>query len=124
MARGLITRLARSTDYDQILKLSEGIYDGHDYLPRRYHTWMAMGNMHVMLAFSGDKLVSLAACSIIDEGKTFVTRAGRTLPNFQGQGNYKLLCRALFRFLKKAVSDDSTVATFELFDSEDVRQQL
>ena len=101
MAQDLTIRLARSTDYDKILKLSEGIYDGHDYLPRRYHTWMAMENMHVMLAFSGDKLVSLAACFIIDEGKTFVTRAGRTLPNFRGQGNYKLLQRALFDFSRR-----------------------
>ena len=101
MAQDLTIRLARSTDYDQILKLSEGICDGHGYLPRRYHTWMAMENMHVMLAFSGDKLVSLVACSIIDEGKTIVTRAGRTSPNFRGQGNYKLLHRALLDFSRK-----------------------
>ena len=101
MAQGLTILLARSTDYDQILKLSEGIYDGRDYLPRRYHTWMAMENMHVMLAFSGDKLVRLAACSIIDEGKTVVTHAGRTSPNFRCQGNCKFLCRALFDFLRK-----------------------
>ena len=101
MARGCIIRLARSNDYDQILKLSEGIYDGHDYLPRRYHTWMTMENMHVMLAFSSEKLVSLFSCSIIDEGKTIVTRAGRTSPYFRGQGNSKLLNRALLDFTRK-----------------------
>ena len=101
MAQDLTIRLARSTDYDQILKLSEGIYDGRDYLPRRYHTWMAMENTYVMLVFSGDKLVSLGACSIIDEGKTIVGRAGRTSPNFRGQGNFKLLHRALLDFSRK-----------------------
>lgn len=98
MAQNLTIRLARSTDYDQILKLSKGIYDGHDYLPPRYHTWMAIENLHVMLAFSGNKLASLVACSIIDEGKTVVTRAGRTSQEFRGQGIYKLLQRAILDF--------------------------
>ncbi|XP_074629094.1 histidine N-acetyltransferase-like [Acropora palmata] len=101
MAQNLTIRLARSTDYDQILKLSKGIYDGHDYLPPRYHTWMAMKNLHVMLAFSGNKLASLIACSIIDEGKTVVIRAGRTSPEFRGQGIYKLLQRAILDFSLK-----------------------
>ena len=101
MARNLTISLTRSTDYDQILKLLEGIYDGHDHLPRRYHTWMAMENLNVMMAFSGNKLASLVACSIIDEGKTVVTRAGRTSPEFRGQGIYKLLQRAILDFSLK-----------------------
>ena len=101
MVQNLTIRLARSTDYGQILKLSEGIYDGHDYLPPRYHTWLSMENLHVILAFSGDKLASLVACSIIDEGKTVVTRAGRTSPEFRGQGIYRLLHRTLLDFSRK-----------------------
>ena len=101
MAQNLSMRLARSNDYDQILKLSEGIHDGHDYLPPRYHTLMAMENVHVMLAFSGDKLASLVACSIIDEGKTVVSRAWRTSPEFRGQGINQLLQSSLLDFSRK-----------------------
>lgn len=34
----LTSRLARLNDFHEILKLSEVIYDGHDYLPVRFHT--------------------------------------------------------------------------------------
>ena len=101
MAQDLNIRLARPSDYDKILKLSEGIYNGYDYVPARYHKWMAMKNMHVMLAFSDDKLVSLVAGAVIDEGKTIVTRAGRTLPELRGQGINKLLSQALIDFVRK-----------------------
>ncbi|XP_068751284.1 LOW QUALITY PROTEIN: probable N-acetyltransferase 16 [Montipora capricornis] len=101
MSQDLNIRLARPSDYDKILTLSEGIYDGYDYLPARYHTWMAMKNLHVMLAFSGDKLASLVAGSVIDEGKTLLTRARRTLPELQGQGINKLLTQALIDLVRK-----------------------
>lgn len=101
MSQDLNIRLARPSDFDKILTLSEGIYDGDDYVPARYHTWMAMKNLHVMLAFSGDKLVSLVAGSVIDEGKTLVTRARRTLPELQGQGINKLLTQALIDLVRK-----------------------
>ena len=42
-------RLALSSDFDEILKLSEGIYDGDDYLPLIYNTWMKMKNVAVIL---------------------------------------------------------------------------
>ena len=82
----LTFRLARPNDFDEIMELSEGIYDGHDYLPFRYHTWVTMKDAAVMLAYSGEKLVSLAVCCVVDEGRTWLVRAGRTLQEFQGQG--------------------------------------
>lgn len=97
---GLAFRLAQSSDFHEILKISEGIYEGNDYLPKRYHTWMGMENWNVMLAFSGDKLVSLVAFVIVDEGRTYVTRAARTLPEFQGQGIYKALSNAVTEFIR------------------------
>ena len=72
MILDLTFRLAKPSDFDEILKLPEGIYDGLDYLPFRYHTWMKMENVAVMLAYYGEKLVSLIACSIVDEGRTAI----------------------------------------------------
>ena len=96
----LIFRLARPSDFDAILKLSEGIYEGHDYLPLTYHTWMKMENVVVMLAYSGEKLVGLIACSIVDEGTTAIRRAARTLVEFRGQGVYKQLSKAMNQFIR------------------------
>ncbi|KAL9958111.1 hypothetical protein ACROYT_G035082 [Oculina patagonica] len=78
-------RLARPNDFDKVLKLSEGIYDGHDYLPFRYHTWMKMENVAVMLAIYREKLVGLVVCSVVDDGRTWVARAGRTLKESRGK---------------------------------------
>ena len=100
MSQELTFRLAQTSDFDEILKLSEGIYEGHDYLPLKFHTWMNMENLDVMLAFSGDKLVSLVACCIVDDGKTYVIRAGRTLREFRGRGVYKQLLQAMENFVR------------------------
>ncbi|MCJ8731574.1 hypothetical protein PDJAM_G00201090 [Pangasius djambal] len=37
---GLIFWLARPQDYDEVMAISQYIYQGNDYLPHRYHTWM------------------------------------------------------------------------------------
>ncbi|KAL9958122.1 hypothetical protein ACROYT_G035093 [Oculina patagonica] len=97
----LTFRLATPSDFDEILKLSEGIYDGLDYLPFRYHKWMNMDNLAVMLAYCGEKLVGLIACSIVDQGRTALSRAARTLAEFRGRGVYKQLSQAMNDFIRK-----------------------
>lgn len=100
MSQEFTFRLAQTSDFDEILKLSEEVYAGHDYLPLRFHTWMNMENLDVMLAFSGEKLVSLVACSVVDDGKTHVTRAARTLREFRGRGIYRQLLQAMEDFVR------------------------
>ena len=97
----LTFRLARPSDFDEILKLSEGVYGGNDYLPLKYHTWMKMENLAVMLSYSGDKLAGLVACSIVDEGRTAIRRAARTSAEFRGQGVYKQLSGAMNDFIRR-----------------------
>ncbi|KAL9958110.1 hypothetical protein ACROYT_G035081 [Oculina patagonica] len=97
----LTIRLARPNDFDEILKLSEGIYEGHDYLPFRYHAWMKMDKMDVILAYFGEKLVGLAACSIVDDGRTVIRRAGRILPEFRGRGVSKSLLQAMYEMIRR-----------------------
>ncbi|XP_078345151.1 histidine N-acetyltransferase-like [Oculina patagonica] len=97
----LTFRLATPSDFDEILKLSEGIYDGLDYLPFRYHKWMNMDNLAVMLAYCGEKLVGLIACSIVDQGRTSLRRAARTLAEFRRRGVYKQLSQAMNEYIRK-----------------------
>ena len=71
-------RLAEPDDFDEIVKLSKGIYEGHDYLPLKFHNWLQTNNMAVILAHSSDnKLIGLVAYSIVDDHQTFVRRAER-----------------------------------------------
>lgn len=98
----LTFRLARLNDFDEILKLSEGIYNGGDYLPVRFHTWVQkMEDSAIMLSYSGERLVGLLVCSVVDDGRTFVSRAARILPGLRGQGVHKMQGKAMDEFVRK-----------------------
>ena len=101
MNRDITFRLARSNDFDEILKVSEGIYNGDDYVPAKFHTWMKMQDLAVMLSYSGEKPVGLLVCSVVDEGRTFVSRAARVVPEFRGQGVHKMQGKAIDEFVRK-----------------------
>ena len=93
----LTFRLAQTDDYQEIVKLSEGIYEGHDYLPLKFNDWLQRENLHIVLAYSGSQVVGLQAYFIADEGRTFIRRAERIHPNFRGQG----LIRPIREFIAK-----------------------
>ena len=95
-------RLASPSDYDEIVKLSiEAISDGDDRLPFKYDRLMQMDNLYVMLAHCGEKLVGLAACCVVDNGRTAVPRVARMLPEFRGQGIFKRLQQAVTEFMER-----------------------
>ena len=98
---GLTFRLAQFGDFDAVVKLSEGIYDGYDYLPLKFHKWLQRDNLAVLLAYSGEKLVGLTACFVVDEERTFIRRAERILAELRGQG----LVRQLREFAIKYVRE-------------------
>ena len=79
-------RLAESSDFDDVVKLSEGLYNGYDFLPVVYHKWLKKENVAMMLLYAGKSLIGLQAGCIVDEGKTLVWRAGRVAHNLEGQG--------------------------------------
>ena len=97
----LTFRLAQPGDFNAVVKLSEGIYTGHDYLPLTFHKWLQRDNLAVILAYSDDKLVGLQACFVVDEGRTLIPRAERILAEFRGQG----LVRQLREFARKYVRE-------------------
>lgn len=94
-------RLARPSDFDEVVNLSKGIYNGHDYLPLEFHKWMKTENFAVMVALAGEKLVGLRAGYIVDDGKTCIRRAGRVLPEFRGRGVSKKLSQALDEYVRQ-----------------------
>ena len=97
----LTCRLARSNDFDDILTLSQGIYNGHDYVPVRFHTWMKVENSAVMLSYADKKPAGLLVCSVVDEGRSFISRAARVLPEFRGQGVHKMQGKVMDEFVRK-----------------------
>ena len=82
----IVCRLAKSSDYHDVVKLSDGVFAEYDYIPVVFHEWLKMEHKIIMLMHAGKKLIGLGVCDIVDDGKTFVRRAGRILPNLRGQG--------------------------------------
>ena len=91
----LICCLATSSDFDNVVKLSRGIFNGYDCIPVVFHEWLKKENMAIMLLFAGRSLIGLSASCIVDEGKTFVRRFDRIIPNLRGQGLQRKIAGAL-----------------------------
>ena len=88
-------RLAEGRDFGDVVKLSDGVYNGYDHLPFKFHTWLEMENVAIILAHTGEKLVGLVAGFVVDEGKTVVHRGSRILPELRDQGLFRELSQAL-----------------------------
>ena len=48
MEDSLSFRLATLEDFDEVKNLSRDIYEGHDYLPGKYHHWLKQDNITIM----------------------------------------------------------------------------
>ena len=82
----LTFRIAEPQHFQQVVTLSEGIYEGHDCLPITFHQWLKQPNRIVMLAFLGDKLIGLQSQLVLDDGKTSVDQARRIHADYRGRG--------------------------------------
>ena len=94
-------RLARLSDFDEVVNLSRGIYKGHDYLPLEFHRWIKTENFAVMVAVVGEKLVGLKVGFIVDDRKTCIRRSGRVLPEYRGRGVNKKLSLVLDEYVRQ-----------------------
>ncbi|KAM6949502.1 N-acetyltransferase 16, like [Aplochiton taeniatus] len=83
---GLTFWLARPEDYDDVMAVSVGIYNGNDYLPHRYHTWMTEPGRTVIVARRAGRLVALESGLVVDEGHTLVVEGLRVCPSERGRG--------------------------------------
>ncbi|XP_048884685.1 N-acetyltransferase 16, like isoform X9 [Brienomyrus brachyistius] len=91
---GLTFWLASPGDYDDVMAISDGIYEGNDYLPHRYHSWMTEPHRLVILAKRDGKLVALESRLIVEGGSTVVLEGLRVCPSERGRG----LAGVIFRF--------------------------
>jgi len=95
MEDSLSFRLATPQDFEEVQKLSKGIYGGHDYLPKTYQEWLKQDNITIMVAIIAGKIIGLEAQVIVDDGKTAVNRARRIHPDYRGRSYGTRLSEAL-----------------------------
>ena len=79
-------RLARRSDLCSVIEMSEGIYEGHDYLPFVFLRWLEDPNRKIFVAERRGDVIGMRAFHIIDEGKTVVSQSLRVHRNYRGHG--------------------------------------
>ncbi|KAI4886533.1 hypothetical protein NFI96_026385 [Prochilodus magdalenae] len=99
---GLTFWLAKPQDYDEVMAISEDIYDGNDYLPHRYHIWLTELDRVTIIARRDGRLVALESGLVVDGGQTVVLEGLRVCPNERGRGVAGVIQRVTDRYIKQA----------------------
>lgn len=93
-------RKAREDDFEAIVEMSKGIYDGHDYFLCVFHEWLQNSHRLIFVAECQEKVVGLRAINIVDDGKTFISQGLRIHPGFRGQGLSSRLISAVHDYIR------------------------
>uniref|UniRef100_A0A672QIB5 Histidine N-acetyltransferase-like n=1 Tax=Sinocyclocheilus grahami TaxID=75366 RepID=A0A672QIB5_SINGR len=105
---GLTFCLARPEDYDDVMAISQDIYGGNDYLPRRYHSWMTEPGRVVIIARRDRKLVALESGLLVDGGETVIVEGLRVCPNERGCGLAGVIQRFVDGYIKRVYPNVKT----------------
>ncbi|XP_060730453.1 N-acetyltransferase 16, like [Tachysurus vachellii] len=99
-SEGLTFWLARPQDYEEVMAISHDIYQGNDYLPHRYHTWMTEHDRVVIIGRRNGKLVALDSALVVDGGQTVVLEGLRVCPSERGHGVAGVIQRVTDSYIK------------------------
>ncbi|XP_058250146.1 N-acetyltransferase 16, like [Hemibagrus wyckioides] len=107
-SEGLTFWLARPQDYEEVMAISHDIYQGNDYLPHRYHTWMTEHDRVVIIGRKNGKLVALDSALVVDGGQTVVLEGLRVCPSERGQGVAGVIQRVTDSYIKQVYPSVTT----------------
>jgi len=96
----IIVRKARPDDFEAIVEMSKGIYDGHDYFLCVFHEWLQSPHRLIFVAECLEKVVGLRAINIVDNGQTFISQGLRIHPDYRGQGLSSRLISAVHDYIR------------------------
>ncbi|OCT59435.1 histidine N-acetyltransferase [Xenopus laevis] len=100
---------ATASDYDEVLSISDGIYNGVDYLPFRYHEWVRDNQRRMFVAKSGGKVVGFDSYLLVDGGVTAVVQGLRVAPWMRGYGIAGVMQQFCFDVLRSEHPEVSKV---------------
>ena len=78
-------RPAVKSDYEAVVELSQGIYDGLDYLPVVFHEWLTQPKRVLFVAEMEGEIIGAESMFFIDEGETAIGGAWRIHPRYRGR---------------------------------------
>ncbi|MDH4214239.1 MAG: GNAT family N-acetyltransferase [Candidatus Thorarchaeota archaeon] len=79
-------RPLRESDKDDILEIARHTWEGHDYIPYYFDTWLKDKNSYPVGVEYDGHIIALANLRVIDDGKTGWMEALRVHPNHRGKG--------------------------------------
>ncbi|XP_046860257.1 histidine N-acetyltransferase-like [Xenia sp. Carnegie-2017] len=93
-------RPAERTDLVSVYTLSEGNYEGHDYLPFVFLRWLDEPNRRVFVAVKGETVIGLRSFHVVDDGLTVVSQGLRVHPEYRGLGVSTMLLEAQQKYIQ------------------------
>ena len=94
-------RPAVESDYEAVVELSQGIYDGLDYLPIVFHKLLTEPNRVLFVAELEGKIIGTEFIFVVDEGETAIEGAWRIHPKYRGRGLGSQLARLVLEYVKQ-----------------------
>ncbi|XP_063787008.1 histidine N-acetyltransferase-like [Pseudophryne corroboree] len=85
MSEGITILPATAEDYEELMAISVGIYNGTDYLPCSYHEWLEDPQRRMFVAKCEGKVVGFQTFLLVDGGVTAVMEGLRIAPWMRGQ---------------------------------------
>lgn len=89
--KDVLVRRLTINDYQDVVELSKGVYDGYDHVPRSFKNWINDSNHHVYGIEKNGRLVGLTCRTIIDSGKTLLPEGERIMSEYRNIGLNSLL---------------------------------
>jgi ribosomal protein S18 acetylase RimI-like enzyme len=84
-------RPLKDSDRNDILEIARHTWDGHDYLPYFFDSWIEDRNSHAVAIERNGHVVALANLRVIENGRTGWMEGLRVHPDYRGQGLASIL---------------------------------
>jgi N-acetylglutamate synthase-like GNAT family acetyltransferase len=79
-------RKLRSSDRDDVMEISRHVWEGHDYLPGVFESWLNDENSHFYGAEVDGRVVAVANLRLLEGGRTGWMEGLRVHPDCRGKG--------------------------------------
>ncbi|MFW9767854.1 MAG: GNAT family N-acetyltransferase, partial [Candidatus Thorarchaeota archaeon] len=93
-------RPLRPSDREDILEIARHIWEGHDYIPYLFDTWLNDKHSYTAAIEQEGHVVALANLRVIENGKTGWMEGLRVHPDHRGRGFARLLTQHVIQMAK------------------------
>lgn len=104
---GFMVRRVEEKDYSDVLKISKEIWDGHDYLPKVFHTWLHQAGLFIGVEnLSNKELVAVSHVALLHDGSAWLGGL-RVRLDHQGKGISRLMINAQLSYALEKLREGS-----------------